>query len=660
MLARMRTNKNNVGVGRVPTRNVGAGRVPTRNVGAGRVPARYVEWLLSGLFTVAIFCFWLMPYKGFLSYHEQFQLFLFTPDYFLERIALPGGFVDYVSEFLVQFYYVPLFGSIILALLFLGLQRHTWMLCRDYIQCTDDPCGRPTAIGTESQEPCRGGSRTRPLSASAFWLYPLSFIPVFALWFIMSDENLLPTFPLSITFALALTHVYHKLKRRLPRYVYLLISLTLGYWLIGPSIFILALYSIIRERRQLLIVLGILVVTLLPPLLSHLALPYELHRFFTGINYHRYPSYNLAAQHLVTVLFAFIPLVTGLIKSSVSHKKSLAISIILIIVIGVGGGILVFGSYNSTKSELIDYDYMVRSEQWSTLIKKAERKPPLTPMGVCCLNLALSQRGLLTERLFEFFQNGGDGLLPPFVRDMTSPVPTAEVYYRLGMVNTAHRYFFEAQECIPNQRKSGRFMKRLIDCEIVNGQYTVARKWLRLLSQSLFYSDWAEERLAMLDNEEEVEKNPTYSSLRQKRETKDYLFSDAEMDQMLGMLFTRDNSNRMAYEYLMCYVLLQKDLDKFMKYYSLGRLVGYKRIPTVFQQVLIGVSMQRNHDPKAIPYKVENRPLNNTLGFISLYVKDHNDPALDSAPYNTNAWNYLLRGGAIAKNTKNQEKEGIY
>ena len=203
-------------------------------------------------------------------------------------------------------------------------------------------------------------------------------------------------------------------------------------------------------------------------------------------------------------------------------------------------------------------------------------------------------------------------------------------------------------------------MKRLIECEIVNGQYTVARKWLRLLSQSLFYSDWAEKKLAMIDNEEEVEKDPTYSSLRQKHETRDYLFSDAEMDQMLGMLFTKDNSNRMAYEYLMCYVLLEKDVDRFMKYYHLGRFVGYRRIPTVFQEVLVGVCMERDHDPKAIPYKIDNRTMNNTLGFINLYVKDHNNPALDSSPYKTNAWNYLLRGSTIAQKIKNLQTEGIY
>ena len=589
---------------------------------------KYAEWALSGLLAVVVFWFWLEPYRGFLSYHEQYQLFLFSSDYFLERISLPGGFVDYVSEFLVQLFYIPLLGSIILALLFLCLQRETWLLQRD-----------------------RG-------TAGCF--YPLSLIPVFALWIMMSDENVLPSYSLSVAIVLALTHVYNNIERRLQRYAFLFIGLTAGYWLIGPSIFILSLYSIIKERHLLLAIAGIVVVSLLPPLLSHLSLPYELYRFFTGINYYRYPHYNLAPQHLVTVLFAFVPLVSGFIKRSLSHKRSLAIGVTLFVVVWAGGGILVFRGYNSTKSELIEYDYMVRSEQWNTLIKKAEKKPPLTPMGVCCLNLALSQRGLLTERIFEFFQNGGDGLLPPFVRDMTSPVPTAEAYFRLGMTNTAHRYFFEAQECIPNQRKSGRLMKRLIECEIVNGQYQVARKWLRLLRQSLFYCAWAEEKLKMIENEEVVEKDPTISSLRRKHETRDYLFSDAEMDQMLGMLFTKDNSNRMAYEYLMCYVLLEKDLDKFMKYYHLGRLVGYKRIPSVFQEVLVGVCMEKNHDPKAIPYKIDNRTMNNTLGFIQLYVKDHNNPALDSPPYNVNAWNYLLRGGAISKKTKNLEKEGIY
>ena len=597
----------------------------------------YWKWAMSLLFAVVVYWFWICPYVSILSYQEQYQLFLFNSDYFISRIAVPGGLVDYLSEFFVQFYYVPKIGALILALIFLGLQRHTWIVFR--------------------QE-----------NIADYW-YLLSFLPAVILWFMISDENVLPTFPISITMVLVLISAYNRVAKCCSvfgEYLFLLVAIVLGYWLIGPSVFLLSIWAVskeIKKERSLKSVgvsLIILVVTLLPPLACSTILPYGLGRFFVGLNYYRFPEYDASVQCLVALLFIAAPVVVGLLPQTWTGRKSLIASIMSFAVAWICGGLLVFGSFNTDRNDLIDYDYLVRSEQWDKIIKKAEKKPSLTPMGVSCINLALSQKGLLTERLFEFYQNGPEGLIPPFTRDMTAPVPTAEIFFRLGCVNDTHRYMFEAQESIPNSRKSGRLMKRLIQCEIVNGNYAVARKWLSIMEQSLFYRKWAKETLALLYDEDAINRNPLYGKLRNLRPKKDYLFSDEEMDQMLGMVFVTDYSNRMAYEYLMCWVLLQRNMEKFMKYYPIGQLVGYNRIPTVFQEVLIGESLQHNPDSKKIPYKVESQPLNNTMGFIRLYMQNHDNPALDTYPYNINAWNYLTRGSAIKNPNIDKPKEGIY
>lgn len=67
--------------------------------------------LLSLLFGVAVMLFWAVPYMAGLCFQEQYQMFLFDTNYFLERIVLPGGLADYISEFLVQFYYMPVLGG---------------------------------------------------------------------------------------------------------------------------------------------------------------------------------------------------------------------------------------------------------------------------------------------------------------------------------------------------------------------------------------------------------------------------------------------------------------------------------------------------------------------------------------------------------------------
>lgn len=54
------------------------------------------------------------------------------------------------------------------------------------------------------------------------------------------------------------------------------------------------------------------------------------------------------------------------------------------------------------------------------IIEKAEAKSPTSPFGVTCLNLALGKTGQLGDRMFQFYQNGTEGLLPHFQRDFVS------------------------------------------------------------------------------------------------------------------------------------------------------------------------------------------------------------------------------------------------
>ncbi|MBR1541894.1 MAG: hypothetical protein IJ628_04700 [Bacteroidaceae bacterium] len=58
---------------------------------------KYNRLLLTLVFGICVFIFWRMRYPFALTFQEQLQLFLFDDDYFLERIAEPGGLARYVA-----------------------------------------------------------------------------------------------------------------------------------------------------------------------------------------------------------------------------------------------------------------------------------------------------------------------------------------------------------------------------------------------------------------------------------------------------------------------------------------------------------------------------------------------------------------------------------
>lgn len=600
--------------------------------------------LLSLLFGVAVVIFWAVPYVGGLCFQEQYQMFLFDTGYFLDRIVLPGGLADYISEFLVQFYYMPVLGGAIIALLLMGIQAAVWGLMKQYGARHDFPG------------------------------YLLSFLPSIALWCAMGDQNVLLSFVVALFGALVIGWIHNRFHNRLVKVVFELVSTALVYWFLGPVVFVYVVLMIgdtlknALQKGNVLSGIGysvcILILTIAWILLSTQTLQYPVSRLFLGLNYYRYPGVTFLLIYIVMALAAFIPFLgmvhphSSALQKWQKSKWVMAVAYVIVLFASVCG---IRTSFDELTYEMIDYDFWIRTEQWNKIIEHAEKKPATSPLGVSSVNLALSQTGQLPDRLFEFYQNGAEGLFPAFSRDMTSPVFTSEVFYRLGMVNDAERYMFEAQEAIPNFRKSARLTRRIAECEIINGNYEVAAKLLRRLQKTIFYSNWANQTMALLGNEKAINRHPIYGKLRKYREKKqDFLFSDREMDQMLGLLFLNDKSNKMAYEYLMCYVLLQRDFNKFMQYYPLGRFVGYDHIPRSFQEILIEQWMKTHNDPRTIPYSVDAQNVNNTLNFIQIYLRNPKDPQLSQQPYVSNAWHYMVVQGADEAARKKEGMKEVY
>lgn len=84
-------------------------------------------------------------------------------------------------------------------------------------------------------------------------------------------------------------------------------------------------------------------------------------------------------------------------------------------------------------------------------------------------------------------------------------------------------------ESLINNRKSGRWMSRMAEYQILNGHYDVAEKYL-YHDYSLFYRKWAENERQYLRNDAAIASNPIYAYLRSVRNQSDFLYYYPEMD----------------------------------------------------------------------------------------------------------------------------------
>ena len=354
------------------------------------------------------------------------------------------------------------------------------------------------------------------------YAYGLSFVPPFLLWLFLLDENALMGGVWAVLLTLLALWGYVLLPKGWTRCIAVLLTVPVLYWMVGPS--------------------------------------------WYGTHYHRYPTVFPALLYAAWLSAILLPFIVRLLpRFQRTPHTSYLLPLTSFALVAIVMGTLVWRNANFKAEKVMQYDFMATHQQWNRILEAIDKEKPNNQIGVTVQNLALAMHGMLPQRMFEYHQNGIAGLLPDVKEDATSPMPTAEAFYQLGMVNVAQRTVFEAQEAILDFQKSGRCYKRLAQTNLINGDYEVARKYLTALQKTLFYREWANGTLPLLGDEEAIARHPEYGRLRRFAYREDFYFSDHVTPEMLESLFFSNTDNRLALEYLRAYYILTDDREGYAR-----------------------------------------------------------------------------------------------
>jgi hypothetical protein len=212
----------------------------------------YGRWILTAVFAVAVFCFWMLKLPFLMSAREQMQLFLWNTDYLMERLAVPGGLAQYLGEFVVQFFFKSVYGALWYAVLFAAVQLLTWRLIRS----------------EKRQKLC----------------YLLSFVPSAILWYLACN----PKIPMTPIIAVLLTLVLMNLlpKKQNARWIVSCAMIPIGYWLLGPAVVILAVYLLFSRSGSMFLKPVPLILLAFCVVGSAWMTPYPLKQIARGIDYY--------------------------------------------------------------------------------------------------------------------------------------------------------------------------------------------------------------------------------------------------------------------------------------------------------------------------------------------------------------------------------------
>jgi tetratricopeptide (TPR) repeat protein len=559
----------------------------------------YRKWcshdgLAMGVFFVLAYVYFLLCVDPLLIYHVQGRLFLWGSAFFDDFSRSPGGLLEYGGLFLTQFFYFPVIGALVPA----GILTIVVCLTSKYL------CG----LGK--------------LQAGL-----LSFVPGVLLLILHSRY----TFPLTVSLGLVVLlgfvalYVRVPIENRVARMAVFLVLSGVAYPVAGGALVwfgvLCGLFEFAKRRR----LCGLFC------LLAAAAIPYGI-----GLAYPQatvgqaygwpWPEKGSLARVLTAALYAFFPVAgagTVLFLKAMDEKNHAPSNVVARAVrqmaaipaahkarwafrwpiFALIAAAAVYGCFDRTGKFLTQMDRYAQQRMWPELLRevRAHRTDPIfvlrprnaagTVLVVHDINRALYHEGRLPYDMFSFPQFVGQPSLlladEKFCYANSSAFSKrAGLLLDLGRINEAEHMTHEAWADLGDHPS---VFRNLVLINVVKGRAAAARNVLAALERSFLYQGWAEKYQRALETDPLLSSNAQAAWLRSATYNVDLTVPTAYgyEEEMLQWLLQTNKHNRMAFEYLMAYYLLNNEPSKIAGNLSLLDYFDYAGIPRHYEEAIL-------------------------------------------------------------------------
>ena len=514
------------------------------------------------LFTIFVII-WFSYYSRFsILYHqEQTQLFRFDKIYFYSYIRQPAGLIEYIGSFFTQFYYYPVIGSMIIV----GVIASVFMLF--YSICKSAGCIERT--------------------------FCIPFISAIILFAYFLHTAFFLSYSLGLVLSLVVFRRYIKLQQhvRLPVGIVLF---TVLYLIAGGNAFLLSAMMIIFEcfeKKYRFKYWYMLALVVWSALLPYLALKLLYIITIREAYYTSTPFISLSstipkfAWLSIPALYLFWRLIAGKVNLlTIKQHKLIILNCLLLIMVSVYGS---YSTYNRRLEMFQNIAYEIQHENWKNVSVLSKKFPDPNPFVCYFNNIALAESGQMPYRMFQYRQTGVEGLFLDLQLNYSSLWYVGEIYYRLGIIPIAELFAFSAMVGGNPKEPDNQTLSRLVITNIARRDSATAAKYIGYFDRSLFYRKWAQQQrknlsFAMKDASFQIPDTPELFRYN------DFFHSEQDPDYALLTLLQSNPMHRLAFEYLMAYYMLQKDIERTKWCFdNFFWNFGYPNIPTHYEEALV-------------------------------------------------------------------------
>ncbi len=581
-------------------------------------------------FFLFLFFYYLLVFNSSLYYHHHQPMFLFDKTFLKEFLLYPGGPAELITQFFLQFFYFNLLGAFFISALSLSI----FIIIYKFIKKIGD----------------------------FKYSLILSFLPVSLLLIIQNHYSSPLMLTVKYLFALIFFLAYVKISNRYKIFIIplsCLIYYILGGWVYLFYVILCMSHELLfsRDERKYIYAGFSVVVYLIYPYIAARYLfmitlkeaylyivPYEFYHmpFLFKPNLYFY-LFFLSLPMLKMGLFVCLKYIKVRIRKQnkllarFHHISAQSIFIILAAVL-----ILTF-SFDRQEKKTIQIDYLAEQGRWEELLNLTPEIEEYDVLVNFNVNRALYHTGQLLDNLFGYPQMTGADVL--FLENFSrqAAIPTSDLYFDLGHIKAAQVMAYEGHTHLGY---NPRMLKRIVVTNIINEKFVVAKKFLDLLNKSILHKKWVKYYRNYLFNESLIKSDSLIQLKRKLIPKVDFFIAIGERsDKDLIELLKENENNKMAFEYLMAYYLLEFWLEDLLEYLGQFKELGYGKYPRHIEEAILVSRFAYPSKNFKVDYSINQQTIERFEQFNSILSgfenKEKAKEALEKGFYHT-YWYYAL------------------
>ena len=564
------------------------------------------------LCVVALGLYHLVVQNSDTLYMAQSRSFFTTNNIFLRQcMHLPGGFISWIASFLTQFFYIPTLGAAIMIAIWVAsiwLSKWAYGVKMAWMAVLSIPvvCLLVSTIDI------------------GYWMY---YMKQTGYWFYGTVGYFITTLLVVIG--------HRMLKRRDRHLAVVLVALTYPFagWYTLLALTYLSVLAFVESpedrpmgKKILATIFPLVLAGIIPWLFNRLYSEMRLDEAWTSGLYLFESDQTVSTSRVIPFyIMAAIPLIFPLLPKRAKMKGMMAWLTYGVTVL------LMVGAYLWTeKRDFQNYNYHAEmrmyqaadDQEWDKVLDEMGSIPgDASRQMVLMKNIALLNKGEMGSKMFKY-NNMGAQPQNDFDTLKVHMVQTAAplIYYYHGKTNFASRW------CIENSVEFGydfENLKILARCALVGGEMELAKKYLDILSTSLFYHDWAEHLMPITKNPKLIKNYHEFDTVR---ELYDHMGSVLDGDNGLCEMYllnyfsnTMRNDSKLLQELTLNYAMVQKDIQLFWpRFLAYAQLHPNEEMPVHYQEAayLYGQLEPQSMNTSRMPF--DEKVIERYQGFQSL------------------------------------------